>query len=432
LKQNRDIIVIGPTIYKPRTFPSPALGYIGAFLHSKGYKAKLIDSNYSDQDPYQVLKNAKGSIVGISCESKNAEEALDLAGYAKTRGNIVVMGGLHVSLIKERILENSYVDYGVYGDGELSFYNLIQSLEGCFPLCEVPGLIFRKGADVVVNAKYHVADLDDLVFPDYRLMGINKIINYPLITSRDCPYECNYCTVGSISHGKWRARSPENIVSELKLAKERYGIKTFTVFDENFSHDIERVKVFCYRLLKENLILPWGIMEGVRADKMDRELLILLKAAGCNSLIYGIESADEAVFKNVSKGVRLTDIERAIQLAKSVNMQVGGYFVVGLPGSTFASEMKSIRFALKHRLKPTTFWMAIPYYNTGLYKWVLNNARLLREPVGENLVCDSNTAPFYETTIFPEDQVKKAFDLGQQYSDLLSGEKKLPKIKELM
>jgi magnesium-protoporphyrin IX monomethyl ester (oxidative) cyclase len=335
-------------------------------------------------------------------------------------------------LIKEEILENSYVDYGVYGDGELSFYNLIQSLEGCLPLCEVPGLIRRKGGDVVVHAKGNVEDLDDLVFPDYRLMGINKIRNYPLITSRDCPYKCNYCTVGSISHGKWRARSPENIVAELKLAKERYGIETFMVLDENFSYDIERVKVFCSRLLKENLILPWGILEGVRADKMDRELLVLLKATGCKSLIYGIESADEEVFKNLSKGAKLSDIERAIQLAKSLNMQVGGYFVVGLPRSTFASEMKSIQFALKHRLKPTTFWMAIPYYNTGLYRWVLENARLLREPVGENLVCDLKTAPFFETATFPEDQVKKAFDLGQQYRDFLAGEKKLPKIKELM
>jgi radical SAM superfamily enzyme YgiQ (UPF0313 family) len=430
MKQIREIILIGPAIYKPRRFPSPALGYIGTFLHSKGYEAKVIDSNYTDQDPYQVLENAKESIVGISCESKNVHEALNLARYAKARGNIVVMGGLHVSLIKEGILENSYVDYGVYGDGELPFYRLIQSLEGRLPPGKVSGLIYRKGADVVVNAKGHVEDLDDLVFPDYRLMGINRIENYPLITSRDCPYKCNFCTVGSISHGKWRARSPENIVAELILAKERYGIKTFTVFDENFSHDIERVKLFCSRLLKENFILPWGIMEGVRADKMDRELLALLKATGCKSLIYGIESADEEVFKNLSKGAKLSDIERAIQLAQSVNMQVGGYFVVGLPGSTFASEMKSIRFALKHGLRPTTFWMAIPYYNTGLYQWVLENARLLREPVGENLVCDLETVPFFETMAFPEDQVKKAFDLGQQYHDFLTGKKRLP--KELM
>jgi hypothetical protein len=97
MKQNREIILIGPAIYKPRRFPSPALGYIGSFLHSKGYEAKVIDSNYTDRDPYQVLKNAKESIVGISCESKNIQEALNLARYAKAQGNTVIMGGLHVS-----------------------------------------------------------------------------------------------------------------------------------------------------------------------------------------------------------------------------------------------------------------------------------------------------------------------------------------------
>jgi radical SAM superfamily enzyme YgiQ (UPF0313 family) len=147
-------------------------------------------------------------------------------------------------------------------------------------------------------------------------------------------------------------------------------------------------------------------------------------------LVYGIESADEEVFRNISKGAKLADVERAIQLAQSMGMQVGGYFVVGLPGSTFAAEMKSIRFALRHELKPTTFWMAIPYYNTGLYEWVLENANLLREPVGENLVCDIETEPFFETAAFPKDQVKRAFDLGQQYPAFLAGEKELP--EELM
>ena len=83
MKQDREIILIGPTIYKPRRFPSTALGYIGTFLHGKGYEAKVIDSNYTDQDPYPVLENAKESIVGISCESKNVREALNLARYAK-------------------------------------------------------------------------------------------------------------------------------------------------------------------------------------------------------------------------------------------------------------------------------------------------------------------------------------------------------------
>lgn len=411
--QNKKILLISPKILMVRRFPSVGLGYIGSYLCSKGYEVRIVDSNFTEEDPYQVLKEVRHEgVIGISCESKNIEEALKIARYAKTKGNTVVMGGLHISLIKERILENRYVDYAIHGDGELVFFKFLQSLEGNVPLFKVPGLIYRKGTKVVVNAKGQIDNLDDLAFPDYRLMGIHKIHSYPLITSRDCPYKCSYCTVGTISHGKWRARSPGNIIDELKLAKERYNIRGFTVLDENFSHDIERIKIFC-RLLKENFILPWGIMEGVRADKIDRELLKLLKMSGCKKLIYGIESADENVFRNLSKGVDFSAVERAIELAKNEGMSVGGYFVVGLPGSTFAAEMKSIQFAIKHKLNPVRFWMAIPYYNTELYKWVLNNATLLREPVGENLVNSLHTEPFFETATFPKDQVKKAFVRAQ-------------------
>ncbi len=415
MRQNSKILLIAPKILEAKRFPSVGLAYLSSYLCSKGYEVKVVDSNFTDQDPYRALKGIRHQgVVGISCESKNIEEALKIARYAKTKGNILVMGGLHVSLIKEEILKNDYVDYGIHGDGELSFFKFLQFLEGNISLSEVPGLIYRKGAQAIVNSKGQIENLDDLNFPDYRLMGIDKIFDYPLITSRDCPYQCSYCTVGAVSHGKWRARSPKNIIAELKLAKERYSIKRFTVLDENFSYDIERVKTFCASLIKEKFVLPWAILEGVRADKVDKELLKLLKMSGCKNLIYGIESADENVFKNLSKGGSFSDIEKAIRLAQSEGIYVGGYFVIGLPGSTFVSEMKSIRFALRHRLNPIVFWMAIPYYNTRLYKWVLNNARLLREPIGENVVNSLRTEPFFETAIFPRNQVRKAFVIAQE------------------
>lgn len=408
------ILLIAPKIIKARYCPSVALAYIGSYLYRKGYKVRIVDSNFSGEDPYRLLKEfSHPGLVGISCESKNIQDALEIARYAKTKGNIVVMGGLHVSLIKGKILENSYVDYGIHGDGELSLFKLLQTLEGKGSLSKVPGLIYRKGTKVLVNNKSQIDNLDTLDFPNYRLAGIYRIFDYPLITSRDCPYQCSYCSVGTISHGKWRCRSPDNIIAELKLARERYNIKKFTILDENFSHDIERVKMFCLKLLKENFILPWHIMEGIRTDKVDRELLKLLIMTGCKQLIYGIESADENVFKSISKGEELSTIERAIKLAKSEGISVGAHFIVGLPESTFAAEMKSIQFAINHQLKPAIFWMAIPYYNTRLYKWVQNNATLLREPVGENLVNTLSTEPFFETANFSKDEIKKAFVIAQ-------------------
>jgi len=391
------------------------LGYISTYLRGKGYRVNVVDGNFTGDDPYAALDRIDSyDIVGIGCESKNIAEALKIARYAKKKKKIVVMGGLHVSLIKGKILEHGFVDFAIDGEGELPLHRLIQFLNGSAPLASVPGLIYRKGTRVIVRERREIGNLDDLGFPDFRLMGVRRISNYPLVTSRDCPYKCNFCTVGSLSYGKWRARSPDNIITELKLAKERYRIKEFTVLDENFSYDVERVKLFCLKLIKENIALPWMIMEGVRADKVDRELIKLLKISGCHLLIYGIESADRKVFSNSAKGSSLAVVQKAIRLAKSEGMRVGGFFVVGLPGATFASEMKSIRFALKHGLDPIGFWMAIPYYNTKLYKWVTRHARLLREPVGGNLVTSLRTEPFFETPVFSREQIKKAFLIARQ------------------
>ncbi|MFH0732134.1 MAG: radical SAM protein [Candidatus Omnitrophota bacterium] len=410
----KNILLINPRVIRYRSYPSVALASIGSYLRSNGCNVRIVDSNFTNEDPYRVLAKTNGEyLVGISCESKNIEEALKIAVYAKEKQNIVVMGGLHVSLAKEKILDNICVDYGIYGDGELSLLKLIEALDEGLPLEDVPGLIYKFTGQIKVNEKGQAANLDELPFPDYKLAGINRISQYPLITSRDCPYKCTYCTVGAISHGSWRIRSPKNVIAELKYAKETYNIKSFIIFDENFSHDMERVKMFCLMLLKENLILPWAVIEGMRADKVDREFLRLLKVSGCKDIIYGVESADEKVFENISKGGKFLTIEKAIDLAKDEGLEVGAYFVIGLPGATFESEMKSIEFATKHNLSPCVFWMAIPYYNTQLYEWVLKNAKLLREPTGENLVNSLSTEPFFETEIFPKDKVKKAFVMAQ-------------------
>lgn len=415
---HREILLIAPKIIRARRYPSVGLGYIGSYLRSKGYEVKIVDSNFTGEDPYKILKKAMPpGVVGISCESKNVKEALEIARYAKTKGNVVVMGGMHVSLIKGKILENNYVDYGIHGDGEVPFFKFLQALEGNLSLAEVPGLIYRKGNEIIINANEQIEDLDGLPFPDYQLAGIRRIFDYPLMTSRNCPYRCSFCAVGNISNGKWRARSPENLVAELKLAKGRYDIKRFTVLDNNFSYNIGRVKEFCNELLRnlirENFILPWGVLQGIRADRVDRELLRLFKISGCKHVVYGLESVDENIFKCISKEEGLSTVKEAIELAKNEGMKVGAFFIVGLPGSTFGTEMKSIQFFIDNKLDFATFWMAIPYYNTDLYKWVLSNATLLREPIGENLVNSIGTKPFFEMPAFPQHKILKAFLIAQ-------------------
>jgi len=405
--KEKNIVLISPKVIKARAMPCLGITYIASYLEEKGCNVRIVDSNFTKEDPFQLISKENNLIVGIACESKNFLEALDIAKFAKEKGHLVIMGGLHISLIKEKVMEYNCVDYAIHGDGELSLFKLLLALEGKEPFDTIPGLIYRHNGRVIINKQKPIINLDQLPFPNFSLAKIEKIDTYPIITSRDCPYECTYCTVGAISHGKWRHRTPKNIVAELAFAKQKYDIKSFVCLDENFSFDIERVKIFCISLLKANIKIPWSIIEGLRCDKVDRELLKLLKMSGCHHIIFGIEATDKTVFENISKGERLDDIKKAINLASQEGLKVGGYFVVGLPNSTFKTDMKSLRFAKRHKLSPVTFWMAIPYYDTKLYKWILNNAKLLREPIGKNLVNSLSTEPFFETKQYSEKKIKR-------------------------
>src|SRR5262249_29165305 len=150
------------------------------------------------------------------------------------------------------ILDWRQVDYGIVGDGEVATWQLVEALKGRMRFSQVSGLVYRgRNGEPVVNPNVtETDDLDNLPFPDYRLAGITEFPLYPLVTSRDCPYKCTYCTVGNISHGRFRKRSPDKCVEELLEAKARYKIRGFLVVDENFAVRMDRAYEFC-RLLIE-------------------------------------------------------------------------------------------------------------------------------------------------------------------------------------
>lgn len=416
----KPVYLISHEVVRCNAMPCVGLAYIAAYLQSKGIDTEMFDTNYLRKNPYEILSNKIPGIVGITCESRNFEEAIKIAAFAKKRGHITVLGGLHVSLIEEQTLDYQEVDFAVTGDGEIPFYNLVRALyDEKNNFLDIPGLIFRENGEIKVNPVARIENLDSFPYPDYRIAKIDTIENYPIITSRGCPYKCTYCTVGSISRGDWRFRSVENIVGEIKLALERYNIKKFTIIDENFSQKMDRVTDFCNSLIKEGINIKWSVMEGMRADKIDKNILNLLKKSGCNSITFGIETIENSELKNAFTDKKMLDINRAVKLSHEAGFEVGGYFIVGLPGSNFNTVMNSVDYA-KENLDIAIFWMAIPYLNTPLYKQVIKKHRLLRNPVGRNIINSLSTKPFFETVDFPRRKIKKAhvvanLEMGNYY-----------------
>lgn len=340
----------------------------------KGVKQlKLFDFNNSNPD----INEIKGfDLVGISVKSFTQETSLTLLKKIKDQNGLIVAGGPHLTIDGYDFMKkNKYIDVGIVGEAEETIVDLIKNLKNPN---KVKGIYYRNGNKIIkTETRKFSDDLNKLEFPDFSYFN-QKIKVYPLVTSRGCPFNCTYCSVNIISGRKWRFRSVKSVMKELKQAIKNHNIKEFEIVDDDFTLDMDRAKEFCRELIKENLNLKWSCPNGIRADRVDYELLSLMKKSGCFGISYGVESGDSYVFDKINKGETLEKIKEAIVMSKKLGFYVQGKFIIGLPYSNKKTFKKSLKFALSLPLDEANWNMLVPYPGTQVYEWVLKNGRFLK------------------------------------------------------
>lgn len=347
------------------------LGYLAAALKAAGHEVRVTDFN---NDPTRERSRLNGilawgpEVAGFSLKTNTNKAAMEIAALFDRKRTKLVAGGPGVTCEKENFLR----DYPVYdscftGEAEETFPAELEEL--------------AKGKRADFGGHRLAGDLDALAFPDYSVFDTAPLIRkrYPLVTSRGCPYDCVYCSVNKISGRQWRKRSPENVVKELSLAKDKYGIERFDVADDNFTMDIGRAKEICRLLISHRLGLSWGCINGIRADRTDEELLALMKEAGCDVVWFGIESMNEELFDGIKKGEKLEAVRKAVGYARKAGIQTCGFFIAGLPGSTYEKDMKSLENARGLGLDESLWSLCTPYPHTELWDWAGKNAKWLTD-----------------------------------------------------
>ncbi|MCX6818583.1 MAG: radical SAM protein [Candidatus Aenigmarchaeota archaeon] len=359
------------------------LGYMASSLKKKGHKVAVLDFNNkrgNEKKRLDIVKNA--DYVGISIKSFTLNEAIKLARLVKkiNKKAVVLAGGPHITIDGYNFLkENECFDMAVIGEGEKILIEIIEKKN----LKNIAGIIYRNGKEIKINQDKHwIKNLDTLPFPNYKCFD-SVMDAYPLVTSRGCPYSCTYCSVRDVMGTLWRARKPENIIEELKTAKEKYKINEFKVLDDNFTLDINRAKKLCEMLIANNINMKWSCPNGIRADRLDNELLLLMKESGCYSISIGIESMHPEVFEKLEKGEKLTDVKNAIRMIKEKGMKIKGFFIIGLPGSTYEKDKFSLKESKKLGIE-AAWGILVPYPGTRIWLWLekkikLGNARILRD-----------------------------------------------------
>ncbi len=394
------------------------LAYLAGSLISHGYKVRVVDLNNRYDNFEKRIKQIDSDIVGISLKSaivSGAKPIFNLIGENR-RIQFKICGGAHITVAGRDFIKEYGFDIGFIGEAENTILNFLEYAMGKRDINKVGNIWYHDKKDGTIHyfneSEHEQQDLDILPFPVYEVFDSFRgyIENYPLITSRGCPFLCTFCCVGKVSGKKWRSRSVDNVLKELFEAQEKYRFKKFHIIDDNFTLNIERAKGFCRTLIESGLNKEWSCPNGVRADRLDEELLSLMKISGCTSINVGIESGVERIFNKLKKGETLADIERAIKLAKKIGIKVNGFFILGLPGSKYEDDMQSIAYSEALGLDDALFNIVSIYPGTQLWESINSDKqiRILRDWT-DSLHFGGEVEPVFETESYLSSERKKAF-----------------------
>lgn len=401
--------------------PYIGIGYIAESLQREGIDCEFVDMrfNYSGQRLKNKLNVFQPDLVGLSMMTFLHRKTYDLIRMIKkVMPEVdVVVGGPHVSTLREAVLDDlEAIRYGIVLEGEEAIVELCRGEE----LSTIQGLIYRNNGQVIYTGDREcLADLDEIPFPQYGKFELDNYLikSMPIITSRGCPFECIYCPVKAAIGGKFRARSAPNVLEEISYWYER-GYRNFNIMDDNFTLLPERTMEICDLIQARHFNdVSFNCPNGIRADKADRKVLTRLKEAGFQHIAFGVEAGNDRILKNLNKGEKIEEIERAIGVSSDLDFQVSLFFLIGSPGETWQDIEDSIRLALKYPVAEARFYNLIPFPKTKLFDWVRNNGYFVRPP--EEYLNDANhfvNDPCFATPQLSLEERRRAFVYANRIS----------------
>ena len=271
-------------------------------------------------------------------------------------------------------------------------------------LAEIPGLFYREDGTVRAGPPpVCIEELDRIPFPTYAHFDLKRYAKeIPLVTSRGCPYRCIFC-FHSVMQDAFRARSAGSVVDEIEHWYGR-GIRQFVIDDDNFTLVKKRVYQICDEIERrglKNLFIRCA--NGIRADRVDRDLLQRMKSVGVHEVGFGADGGnDRVLLEVVQKGESLETIEAAVRDAVAVGIGVRLFIILGHPGETMSDVEDSFALAQRYPLIRLHLNNPIPYPGTKLFEWVQEHDRFLRSPEEYlNSLTDSDTEPVFDTPELP-------------------------------
>jgi radical SAM superfamily enzyme YgiQ (UPF0313 family) len=376
-----------PNVHSHPPFIPLGIAYLGAIAEQEGHEVNVIDCQ-AEKLTYNAFRERISKetpdVIGVTATTLLYKSAMKLINIAKEAhpNAITMLGGSHGTFWDENAL-NEYptLDIVVRREGEITFKELLNNLQNKISLANVLGITLRQKDGKIIRTpdRPFIEDLDKLPFPAHHLLPLDALkrmgkVLFPLITSRGCVFWCDFCSTVRMFGRGYRWRSPKNVVDEMQLVHDKYGVEQVTFYDDAFSVDRNRVLKICEELHARKLDMIWDC--GTRVDMVDRDLLKTMRDAGCIAVWLGVESGSEAILGAMNKKIKLDQTRLAYKTAHDVGLMTIANVVLGFPGETEQTAKETIRFVKELNPDDVGFYVATPYPGTPMYDQVIKNGWL--------------------------------------------------------
>ena len=413
----RVLLLSTPHPLEESPLPPLSLSYLAGVLAQEGIKVKILDflvTSYHPRKLRRALEEYRPQLVGATCVTLNYPIARRMLKVCKAFDPHIftIIGGPHVTFaLEETLLQSPWIDAIIIGEGERTLVELARAVEEDKDIRQVAGIALADGGMVIKTPpQARIENLDQLPLPARELlpMARYRALGTPctVITSRGCPYSCIFCSGHRMFGHKVRFRNPGLVVDEIEKLQRDFGLAKINIVDDTFTANHHHARAVCEEMLRRNLKIPWSVF--ARVDSVNEDLSQLMKRAGCEWMLFGVESADEEILKTIRKGITPDKVRRGVKIAAEAGIGVFNSFIFGLPGESRDTALKSMAFGdeLYHKYGAKyAFHILSPLPGTELYERAKDyGIRIL----SRNWARYNANEPITETATMSREMIKEA------------------------
>jgi len=386
---NGHILLVVPPVIVPKkrshfnvNFPM-GLGYLAAILEKASYKVSVLDCVIENRKQEIALKKDP-KLIQVGMTSNEIREYLfrcnpDFVGISSmftiqvfsayrvaelvksvNREIKVILGGAHPTSAPNEILQNKNIDFVVIGEGEEVILGLLNAIKEKKDLSQLESIAFRNSKeDIIIKHKKTYANIDSLPLPAWHLFRMEKYItsgerhgmvygqdvrSVPILTSRGCPFRCNFCSAYQVFGRKYRYRTSESVLKEIDELVRTYKCNDIYLTDDQFLANRRRALEILDGITKRNYHMSFDAPNGISPWMLSEEIIRKMKQAGFWRIPLAIESGNQWVLDNlINKPVKLNKLPEIVRLIRKYELRVEAFMVVGNVSTKGVETISQIR-----------------------------------------------------------------------------------------